>query len=136
MRVFGLACSQWFASPFFKSNDVRSNYMKTINNRPSFRDCLFDSRENPAINKFKDMALWGYVNIPDFGSLEGWRMTLLRLFGIGYALSLLSWLIQEGITIEGIIIRILMMTAFFAVVYLSTILGLVWGFLAKWETFK
>ena len=101
-----------------------------------FRDCLFDAAENPAITFFKDRALWIYLHIPDFSSLDGIKMMCLRIFGFALGVSLIGWLITEGITIEGIIIRSLIMTAFFAFVYANSIGGMVYGSLSKWESFK
>jgi len=102
---------------------------------PSLRECMFDSKQNPAINIFKDLTIWLYLHVPDFSTMDGWRMLGLRIFGFAYAFSLLGWLITEGITVEGIIVRILLMTIFFGVVYISQISGMIYSLLFKWETF-
>jgi len=106
------------------------------NNKATLRDCMFDAKENPGINFFKDKSLWLYLNIPDFSALTGMRMVALRIFGFAFGLSLLGWLISEGITIEGIIFRSLLLTLFFAVVYANSISGMIYGILSKWESFK
>jgi len=107
-----------------------------MKNKISFKECMFDSKQNPAINIFKDLSIWIFTHVPDFGAMDGFKMLALRLFGFAYAFSLLGWLISEGITIEGMIFRILLMTAFFGVVYLSQISGMIYSLLFKWESFK
>jgi len=103
--------------------------------KTTLRDCMFDANENPGINFFKDKALWLYLNIPDFSVLTGMKMLALRIFGFAFGLSLLGWLITEGVTIEGIIVRTLLLTLFFAIVYANSISGFVYSILSKWETF-
>ena len=106
------------------------------NEKTTFRDCMFDAGENPGINFFKNKALWLYLNVPDFSALTGFKLLALRIFGFAFAISLLGWLITEGVTIEGIIIRSLLLTLFFAIVYANSISGMVYSILSKWESFK
>lgn len=102
----------------------------------SFRQCLFDRKENPGIGVFQDAAIWTFTRIPDLSTLTGWRMAVLRVFGFAYMFSLLGWLVAEGVTLTGIIIRMALMTLFFGVVYARLIAGMCFGMLQKWETFK
>ena len=102
----------------------------------SFKQCLFDRNENPGIQFFQDRALWIFTHIPDLSLLTGWRMLLLRLFGFAYMFSLLGWLIAEGVTLTGIIVRMTLMSLVFGVVYARLLAGMCFGVLQKWETFK
>lgn len=102
----------------------------------SFRECLFDSKENPGIRFFENRAFWIFTHVPDLSLLTGWRLLLLRLFGFAYMLSLVGWLVAEGITLSGIITKMILFSLFFGVVYARLLAGMCFSVLQKWETFK
>lgn len=104
--------------------------------KPTLKQCMFDPEENPGIDFFRGKALSVFTKFPDLSMLDGWKMTALRVFGFAYALTLIGWLLAEGVTIWSMAVRILLMSLFFGIVYARTIAGFCYGILCKWETFK
>jgi len=113
-----------------------SEIMEQKENRPSLKECLFSSAENPGINFFRDKMVWVMANFPDLSVLDGWKVIALRVFGIAYFFTLLGWLISEGFSIIGILIRMFLMSLFFGIVYAHIIAGFCFVVLHKWEMFK
>jgi apolipoprotein N-acyltransferase len=97
----------------------------------TFRQHLFDSETNPAIGFLREKMLWATQTMPDLSTSNA-----VRAFGFFYALFLIGWLLMEGISILGIIARVLLMALFFGVVYAKLIACLIWVVLFKWEKFK
>lgn len=99
----------------------------------TWQEALFTQEANPAIGFFKNVCLWIIIHAPDLSLVEGWKHAVIRIFWVMLALSMISWLISEGITPFNVLIKAIIFMVIASIVNIHSLASAVYGAISIWE---
>jgi len=99
----------------------------------TWQEAMFKEEANPAIRFFKKACFWVILNTPDLSLVEGWKHAAIRIFWVMLALSMLTWLITEGITPLNVLIKAAIFMVIASVVNIHALASAVYGAVSIWE---
>lgn len=102
---------------------------------PKWQEYFYKDDLNIAISFSKKFFQWTVINMPDFSYIVGWKRKVINIGLIFFALYLSAMLLFEGITIIGMLLRIVLIAIVTSVLYSKTIAFILLKYLEYYQKF-